>query len=187
MFRNGHLRRCIAVLLVLLTVTPQGWLRSCCCSRNQAQAADSQAAELDESRSDTNYSDTNYNGQFASEADLSPCCQKRLLAVRQAAAKSSASCCQLKQQRNHSEFETSERVSGLRDSHKCCCRSTIQTPRVERLVFRQVELKFLAALSTADSGIATRPTDLLARRWTDSISPGLNLRLDYAQLCRWVI
>lgn len=216
MIRNSYIRRLLVALLVLLTVTPQGLLRPCCCSRDQSLAASSQIATADSCEAENvvhqreservgspaNQSTANQStSQAVAEHTFRPCCQQRLEAARQAALKSTvSSCCRSKIRANLATQSNSRQagegnaesiavhlVNGVNDTHNCCCHAASETPRIERIVFRQIDVKDFAILNAADSCVAVCPVDFGIRMTAYDNSSGLRLRPESSRLCRWVI
>lgn len=175
MVRNGYTRRLFTVLLVLLTITPQNLLRPCCCSRIQALVIDAQpAVGLDADVLDS---------EGSALAEMSPCCRERLMAAQRAVTHQAAS--------SHCESTAtatpSEGLSKVIESPSCSCRSTSETPRVERVVFRQADLKALAIL-TLFYAKTSDPLSMLTTQLSCDISTTeLRLRPDCVQLCRWIV
>jgi hypothetical protein len=206
MVRNGYKRRLLTVLLVLLTVTPDSLLRSCCCSRNQAQAADLQAGDFGQEVIAQNTLPA--VDQQYSDASLRPCCQKRLEASRRllssrsaspqsGASQSGASCCRQKSSTNLTNSGPANvslsnvpeiHVVGINSSGSCCCRSNQRTARVERVIFRQSDVeKLLAILIPFDASVAGLQTQPAMRLFAASDPGGMRSSPSCAQLCRWVI
>jgi hypothetical protein len=180
MTRYGYPRRLFTVLLVLLTITPQNLLHPCCCSRNQAMAGNTRTAGV----TDADVLDS----EDPSLAGLSPCCRERLQVAQRAALHKTLSN-PADSNRCRSEAVAFELGGTSRavESQSCSCRSASETPRVERLVFRQSDLKVLAILDLVDLDSTDSPC-VFATRLSFNISPTeLRLRPDCAHLCRWTV
>jgi hypothetical protein len=204
MVRNGYTRRLLAALLVLLTVTPQSLWRSCCCTRNQALAAETQQTDAAE---DVALATTDEPLE-----GLSPCCQERvkrerlriqaaqLAAAREAGAtyqisssqisssQIGSSCCHSDQASlGNSQHLQADPIPHLNDSHNCCCRATSETARVERLVFRHVDLKSFVLPTAVDTGFASLLAESSIRFSSNESTAEFRLRPECVQLCRWIV